>query len=74
MPGKELRTCTSKLSDQQNPDAVISFLRGTAFEQPLPDLVSFLYKNRIMYLAVTRLLIGAINFAPGSNPLSPLFL
>ena len=31
---------------------VVPFLRGTAWEQPPPDLASFLYKNRIVYLGM----------------------
>jgi hypothetical protein len=31
---------------------IVPFLRGTAREQPSPDLASFLYNNRIMYLGM----------------------
>nr|CAD1830142.1 unnamed protein product [Ananas comosus var. bracteatus] len=32
---------------------VIPFLRGSAWEQPPPDLASYLYKNRIVYLGMS---------------------
>ncbi|KAK9184420.1 hypothetical protein WN943_024770 [Citrus x changshan-huyou] len=32
---------------------VIPFTSGTAWEQPPPDLASYLYKNRIVYLGMS---------------------
>nr|XP_029123256.1 ATP-dependent Clp protease proteolytic subunit-related protein 4, chloroplastic isoform X2 [Elaeis guineensis] len=32
---------------------VIPFLKGSAWEQPPPDLPSYLYKNRIVYLGIS---------------------
>jgi hypothetical protein len=52
---------------------IVPFLRGTAREQPPPDLASFLYNNRIMYLgmclmpSVTEIMLA--EYEDAENPI-----
>lgn len=59
---------------------VVPFLRGTAREQPPPDLASFLYKNRIVYLgmclvpSVTELLLAEFLYLQYEDAEKPIYL
>ncbi|CAM0880904.1 unnamed protein product [Alopecurus aequalis] len=59
---------------------VIPFLRGTAFEQPPPDLASFLYKNRIVYLgmclvpSVTELMLAEFLYLQYEDAEKPIYM
>ncbi|KAG6494354.1 ATP-dependent Clp protease proteolytic subunit-related protein 4, chloroplastic-like [Zingiber officinale] len=59
---------------------VIPFLRGTAWEQPPPDLASYLYKNRIVYLgmclvpAVTELMMAEFLYLQYEDTKKPIYL
>ncbi|XP_042418896.1 ATP-dependent Clp protease proteolytic subunit-related protein 4, chloroplastic-like [Zingiber officinale] len=59
---------------------VIPFLRGTAWEQPPPDLASYLYKNRIVYLgmclvpAVTELMMAEFLYLQYEDAKKPIYL
>ncbi|OAY70108.1 ATP-dependent Clp protease proteolytic subunit-related protein 4, chloroplastic [Ananas comosus] len=59
---------------------VIPFLRGSAWEQPPPDLASYLYKNRIVYLgmslvpSVTELMLAEFLYLQYEDAEKPIFL
>ncbi|KMZ63741.1 ATP-dependent Clp protease proteolytic subunit-related protein4, chloroplastic [Zostera marina] len=59
---------------------VIPFLRGNAWEQPPPDLASYLYKNRIVYLgmslvpSVTELMLAEFLYLQYDDPEKPIYL
>ncbi|RCV23938.1 hypothetical protein SEVIR_5G043100v4 [Setaria viridis] len=59
---------------------VVPFLRGTAWEQPPPDLASFLYKNRIVYLgmclvpSVTELMLAEFLYLQYDDAEKPIYL
>jgi len=60
--------------------AVIPMLVGDATEQTPPDLPSFLFKERIVYLgmslvpAVTELLLAELMYLQYDNPTKPIFM
>lgn len=59
---------------------VIPFSRGTAWEQPPPDLASYLYKNRIVYLgmslvpSVTELMVAEFLYLQYEDEKKPIYL
>lgn len=59
---------------------MVPFLRGTAWEQPPPDLASFLYKNRIVYLgmclvpSVTELMLAEFLYLQYDDAEKPIYL
>ncbi|ONK59167.1 uncharacterized protein A4U43_C08F3670 [Asparagus officinalis] len=59
---------------------VIPFLRGNAWEQPPPDLASYLYKNRIVYLgmslvpSVTELILAEFLYLQYEDADKPIYL
>ncbi|KAG8052684.1 hypothetical protein GUJ93_ZPchr0001g31155 [Zizania palustris] len=59
---------------------VVPFLRGTAWQQPPPDLASFLYKNRIVYLgmclvpSVTELMLAEFLYLQYEDAEKPIYL
>ncbi|KAI4327187.1 hypothetical protein L6164_019679 [Bauhinia variegata] len=59
---------------------VIPFSRGSAWEQPPPDLASYLYKNRIVYLgmslvpAVTELMLAEFLYLQYEDDKKPIYL
>ncbi|KAJ0968261.1 hypothetical protein J5N97_025195 [Dioscorea zingiberensis] len=59
---------------------VIPFLRGNAWEQPPPDLASYLYKNRIVYLgmslvpSVTELILAEFLYLQYEDAEKPIYL
>nr|XP_010924329.1 ATP-dependent Clp protease proteolytic subunit-related protein 4, chloroplastic isoform X3 [Elaeis guineensis] len=59
---------------------VIPFLRGSAWEQPPPDLASYLYKNRIVYLgmslvpSVTELMLAEFLYLQYEDAEKPIYL
>ncbi|XP_004508959.1 ATP-dependent Clp protease proteolytic subunit-related protein 4, chloroplastic [Cicer arietinum] len=59
---------------------VIPFSRGTAWEQPPPDLASYLYKNRIIYLgmslvpSVTELMVAEFLYLQYDDENKPIYL
>ncbi|KAF3672288.1 ATP-dependent Clp protease proteolytic subunit-related protein 4, chloroplastic [Capsicum annuum] len=59
---------------------VIPFVKGTAWEQPPPDLASYLYKNRIVYLgmslvpSVTELILAEFLYLQYEDEEKPIYL
>ena len=59
---------------------VIPFSRGSAWEQPPPDLASYLYKNRIVYLgmslvpSVTELILAEFLYLQYDDADKPIYL
>ncbi|KAL5750816.1 hypothetical protein ACOSP7_025419 [Xanthoceras sorbifolium] len=59
---------------------VIPYQRGSAWEQPPPDLASYLYKNRIVYLgmslvpSVTELILAEFLYLQYEDPDKPIYL
>ncbi|KAG5039840.1 hypothetical protein AAZX31_05G063800 [Glycine max] len=59
---------------------VIPFQRGSAWEQPPPDLASYLYKNRIVYLgmslvpSVTELILAEFLYLQYEDDDKPIYL
>ncbi|KAB1227405.1 ATP-dependent Clp protease proteolytic subunit-related protein 4, chloroplastic [Morella rubra] len=59
---------------------VIPFSRGSAWEQPPPDLASYLYKNRIVYLgmslvpSVTELILAEFLYLQYDDAEKPIYL
>ncbi|XP_054823015.1 ATP-dependent Clp protease proteolytic subunit-related protein 4, chloroplastic [Prosopis cineraria] len=59
---------------------VIPFSRGSAWEQPPPDLASYLYKNRIVYLgmslvpSVTELILAEFLYLQYEDDQKPIYL
>lgn len=59
---------------------VIPFTSGTAWEQPPPDLASYLYKNRIVYLgmsfvpSVTELILAEFLYLQYEDVEKPIYL
>ncbi|PNY09774.1 ATP-dependent clp protease proteolytic subunit-related protein chloroplastic-like [Trifolium pratense] len=59
---------------------VIPFKRGNAREQPPPDLASYLFKNRIIYLgmplipSVTELMIAEFLYLQNDDPTKPIYM
>ncbi|XP_031503497.1 ATP-dependent Clp protease proteolytic subunit-related protein 4, chloroplastic [Nymphaea colorata] len=59
---------------------VIPFQRGSAWEQPPPDLASYLYKNRIVYLgmslvpSVTELMLAEFLYLQYEDAEKPIYL
>lgn len=59
---------------------VIPFLRGSAWEQPPPDLASYFYKNRIVYLgmslvpSVTELILAEFLYLQYEDEQKPIYL
>ncbi|XP_062073873.1 ATP-dependent Clp protease proteolytic subunit-related protein 4, chloroplastic [Humulus lupulus] len=59
---------------------VIPFSRGSAWEQPPPDLASYLYKNRIVYLgmslvpSVTELILAEFLYLQYEDADKPIYL
>ncbi|KAM3734707.1 hypothetical protein ACB098_10G035700 [Castanea mollissima] len=59
---------------------VIPFVRGSAREQPPPDLASYLYKNRIVYLgmslvpSVTELILAEFLYLQYEDEEKPIYL
>ncbi|KAL8488145.1 hypothetical protein ACS0TY_024436 [Phlomoides rotata] len=60
--------------------SVIPFSRGSAWEQPPPDLASYLYKNRIVYLgmslvpSVTELILAEFLYLQYEDEEKPIYL
>ncbi|BFG35180.1 hypothetical protein CerSpe_214540 [Prunus speciosa] len=60
--------------------SVIPFQRGSAWEQPPPDLASYLYKNRIVYLgmsfvpSVTELILAEFLYLQYEDETKPIYL
>ncbi|TVU05195.1 hypothetical protein EJB05_48349 [Eragrostis curvula] len=63
-----------------NGSICVPFLRGTAWEQPPPDLASFLYKNRIVYLgmclvpSVTELMLAEFLYLQYEDAEKPIYM
>lgn len=61
-------------------EQVIPFSRGSAWEQPPPDLASYLYKNRIVYLgmslvpSVTELILAEFLYLQYEDEEKPIYL
>ncbi|KAF4362511.1 hypothetical protein F8388_011338 [Cannabis sativa] len=61
-------------------EQVIPFSRGSAWEQPPPDLASYLYKNRIVYLgmslvpSVTELILAEFLYLQYEDADKPIYL
>lgn len=61
-------------------EMVIPFQRGDALQQPPPDLASYLFKNRIIYLgmslvpAVTELLVAELLYLQYDDPKKPIYM
>lgn len=61
-------------------EQVIPFVRGSAREQPPPDLASYLYKNRIVYLgmslvpSVTELILAEFLYLQYEDEEKPIYL
>ena len=59
---------------------VIPFQRGDALQQPPPDLASYLFKNRIVYIgmslvpAVTELLVAELLYLQYDDPKKPIYM
>ncbi|OMP07596.1 ClpP [Corchorus olitorius] len=59
---------------------VIPFARGSAWEQPPPDLASYLFKNRIVYLgmslvpAVTELMLAEFLYLQYEDAEKPIYM
>ncbi|KAL5551339.1 hypothetical protein UlMin_001515, partial [Ulmus minor] len=59
---------------------VIPFSRGSAWEQPPPDLASYLYKNRIVYLgmslvpSVTELILAEFLYLQYEDAEKPIYI
>lgn len=59
---------------------VIPFTRGTVWEQPPPDLASYLFKNRIVYLgmslvpSVTELILAEFLYLQYEDEKKPIYL
>lgn len=59
---------------------VIPFQRGSAWEQPPPDLASYLFKSRIVYLgmslvpAVTELIMAELLYLQYDDPEKPVYM
>ncbi|CAK9178736.1 unnamed protein product [Ilex paraguariensis] len=59
---------------------VIPFSRESAWEQPPPDLASYLYKNRIVYLgmslvpSVTELILAEFLYLQYEDEEKPIYL
>ncbi|KAI9089222.1 hypothetical protein K1719_029501 [Acacia pycnantha] len=59
---------------------VIPFVRGSAWEQPPPDLASYLFKNRIVYLgmclvpAVTELMMAEFLYLQYEDEEKPIYM
>ncbi|KAK7346774.1 hypothetical protein VNO80_21297 [Phaseolus coccineus] len=59
---------------------VIPYSRGSAWEQPPPDLASYLYKNRIVYLgmslvpSVTELILAEFLYLQYEDDAKPIYL
>ncbi|WCJ25770.1 ATP-dependent Clp protease proteolytic subunit [Euphorbia peplus] len=59
---------------------VIPYTRGSAWEQPPPDLASYLYKNRIVYLgmslvpSVTELILAEFLYLQYEDEEKPIYL
>lgn len=59
---------------------MIPFQRGDALQQPPPDLASYLFKNRIVYLgmslvpAVTELLVAELLYLQYDDPKKPIYM
>lgn len=59
---------------------VIPFQRGEAFQQPPPDLPSYLFKNRIVFLgmslvpAVTELIMAELLYLQYEDPDKPVYM
>nr|XP_043628022.1 ATP-dependent Clp protease proteolytic subunit-related protein 4, chloroplastic [Erigeron canadensis] len=59
---------------------VIPYSRGNAWEQPPPDLASYLYKNRIVYLgmslvpSVTELILAEFLYLQYEDETKPIYL
>ncbi|KAF3448243.1 hypothetical protein FNV43_RR08956 [Rhamnella rubrinervis] len=59
---------------------VIPYTRGSAWEQPPPDLASYLYKNRIVYLgmslvpSVTELILAEFLYLQYEDEQKPIYL
>ncbi|KAJ0769708.1 putative endopeptidase Clp [Helianthus annuus] len=64
----------------QENEPVIPFSRGSAWEQPPPDLASYLYKNRIVYLgmslvpSVTELILAEFLYLQYEDDKKPIYL
>lgn len=58
---------------------VIPFSKGSAWEQPPPDLASYLYKNRIVYLgmplvpSVTELILAEFIYLQYEDASKPIY-
>ncbi|KAK4338188.1 hypothetical protein RND71_042675 [Anisodus tanguticus] len=71
---------TRCFSDRDNISIVIPFSRGSAWEQPPPDLASYLYKNRIVYLgmslvpSVTELILAEFLYLQYEDEEKPIYL
>lgn len=82
----ELSIIHNKISDASVPFSlcicgqVIPFSRGSAWEQPPPDLASYLYKNRIVYLgmslvpSVTELILAEFLYLQYEDVDKPIYL
>ena len=63
-----------------SPGQVIPYTRGSAWEQPPPDLASYLYKNRIVYLgmslvpSVTELILAEFLYLQYEDEQKPIYL
>lgn len=69
-----------KYDDLPSCSQVIPFSRGSAWEQPPPDLASYLYKNRIVYLgmslvpSVTELILAEFLYLQYEDEEKPIYL
>ncbi|XP_021768046.1 ATP-dependent Clp protease proteolytic subunit-related protein 4, chloroplastic-like [Chenopodium quinoa] len=83
--GHKLRRPHSLTSSNSRPKRgvvtmVIPFSRGSAWEQPPPDLASYLYKNRIVYLgmslvpSVTELILAEFLYLQYEDEEKPIYL
>ncbi|KAK1286137.1 hypothetical protein QJS10_CPB20g01356 [Acorus calamus] len=79
-PSPLLRRSSSSRPKRGVVTMVIPFLRGNAWEQPPPDLASYLYKNRIVYLgmslvpSVTELMLAEFLYLQYEDPEKPIYL
>lgn len=61
-------------------EQVIPFQRGDATQQPPPDLPSYLFKNRIVFLgmslvpAVTELIMAELLYLQYDDPEKPIYM
>ena len=79
--GESLFICSHGLSECVSfHQQVIPFSKGSAHEQPPPDLASYLFKNRIVYLgmslvpSVTELILAEFLYLQYEDEEKPIYL